>query len=63
MADPDLQIRGDARSQKNFFRPFGPQFGLKIMGEAGSPGPYPGSATGFNIRELTATSTRTSKKQ
>ena len=40
--DPDLQIKGGGypdpeikggRSQKNFFRPFGPQlFGLKIRG-------------------------------
>ena len=45
MADPDLQIRGGgggggaviqtlryggARSPKNIFRPFGPQFGLKL---------------------------------
>ena len=28
---------------KIFFRPFGPQFGLKIRG-AGPPGPFPGSA-------------------
>ena len=28
------------RSQKNFFRPFGPQFGLKIRG-GGPPGPLP----------------------
>ena len=54
--DPDLEIRGGGRSsrpldkrrggggggdrQKKFFRPFGPQFGLKIKG-----GPSPGSAT------------------
>ena len=31
--------------QKNFFPPFGPQFGLKIRGEPGPPGPSPGSAT------------------
>ena len=29
-----------------FFRPFGPQFGLKIRG-ADPPGPSPGSATAF----------------
>ena len=36
MADPDLQIRrgggGGGRSQKKLFRPFGPQFGLKLTG-------------------------------
>ena len=44
VADPDLQIRGrpghpepeitgEGRGiKKNFFRPFGPQFGLKIRG-------------------------------
>jgi len=30
VADPDLEIRGGGGLQKNFFRPFGPQFGLKI---------------------------------
>ena len=56
VADPDLQIRGrpghpdpeitgEGRGvKKEFFRPFGPQFGLKIGG-AGPPGPTPGSAT------------------
>ena len=38
--------KGDARSQKNFFRPFAPQFGLKIRG-AGPPGHSPRSATDF----------------
>ena len=33
--------RGGAVSQKNFW-PFGPQFGLKIRGELGPPGPSPG---------------------
>ena len=56
MADPDLQVgermgpghpdpeisRG-AVSKKNFFRPFAPQFGLKIRG--GGPGLSPRSAT------------------
>ena len=45
MADPDLQIRGqgggppdpDPGLQKVFFRPFGPQFGLKIRGGARAP--------------------------
>ena len=31
---------GEGRTQENFFQPFGPQFGLKIVG-----GPSPGSAT------------------
>ena len=35
---------GGARSQKNFFRPFGPQFGLKISAVGGG-GPSPGPAT------------------
>ena len=43
---PDPEIRGGGQSQKFFFRPFGPHFGLKIRG-AGSPGPSPGSATAF----------------
>ena len=56
MTDPDLQIReepghpgpeirGGGGSQKTFFRPFGPQFGLKIRG------PSPGSATAVRIVE------------
>ena len=28
------------RSQKKCFRPFGPQFGLKIRGRPGPPGPF-----------------------
>ena len=46
--DPDLEIRWGGRSSsplhkgvrslKNFFPPFGPQFGLKIGG-GGPPGP------------------------
>ena len=55
MPHPDLEIRGGGQSsrtfdgggglQKNFFRPFGPQFGLKIGGDPGPLGPSPGSAT------------------
>ena len=48
VADPDLLIkrgggwRGGGRGlQKISFQPFGPQFGLKIRGEAGFPGPLP----------------------
>ena len=51
MPDPDLEIRGEGRGrssrplekgglQKNFFRSFGPQFGLNIRGR-GPPGPLP----------------------
>ena len=39
---------GGGWSQKNFFPPFGPKFGLKIRGEPGSLGPLP------CIRHLTA---------
>ena len=43
--DPDPEIRGGVRSPPQIiFRPFGPQFGLKIGGE----GPSSGSATGIN---------------
>ena len=61
MADPDLQIRGrgggghpdpkirgEPGLQKNFFRPFGPQFGRNIRRGAGPLGPSPGSATKDN---------------
>ena len=41
---PDPEKRG-AVSQKNFFWPCEPQFGLKIGGVP--PGPSPGSATGL----------------
>ena len=38
---PDPEIRG-AQSPKNYFRPFRPQFGIKIRGGGtGSPGPSP----------------------
>ena len=45
MAPVHLQIRKGGRSQKNIFRLFGPQFGLKIRGEGVPAGPSPGSAT------------------
>ena len=35
---------GLQKTQKNFFRPFGPQFGLKIRGNL-APGPSPGCVT------------------
>ena len=39
---------GGAVSQKIFFGPSGPQFGLKIRGNPGPLGPSPGSASGNN---------------
>ena len=51
VADSDLEIRGGGeggRSPRKIFRPFGPQFGLKIRGEPGPPGPSPGSVTVFS---------------
>ena len=38
--DPDVEMRGGGDLRKNFFRPFGPQRGLKLGG-ARSPGPLP----------------------
>ena len=32
---PDPEISGGGASPKNFFRPFGSQFGLKIRGDPG----------------------------
>ena len=53
---PDPEIRGGPASQKNFFWPFRPHFGLKIRGGGPAPpGPSPGSATvmiGENFRIL-----------
>ena len=45
---PDPETRGGGGLQKTVFRPFGPHFGRKVSGgggEAGLPGPSPGSAT------------------
>ena len=53
VANADLQIRGEGGgviqpwdkggrgrpSPKDFFRPYGPQFGLKTKGGVGPPGP------------------------
>ena len=47
---PDPEI-GGRRSQKNFFGPFGPQFGLKIR-RGRPPGPLFGSATGIYCLDL-----------
>ena len=38
---PDPEIRGGGRLLKKFFRPFGPQFGLKIRGCPGPSGSSP----------------------
>ena len=45
---------GGAVSKKFFFRPFGPQFGLKLgwWRKGCSPGPSPRSATGRNFLRL-----------
>ena len=45
---PDKEKEGGGRSQKNIFRPLGPQFGLKTRG-AGLPGPSPGSASVYRV--------------
>ena len=46
---PDPEIRGGGGSlPKKFFRPFKPQFGLKIRG-GGPPGPSPKSATAQRV--------------
>jgi len=53
VADPDIQIRVGIREirempglKKTFFRPFGPQFSLKIR-VGGTLGPSLRSATGY----------------
>ena len=55
VSDPDLEIKGawssrpfdsgGERSPKNFFRLFGPQFGLKIRGRVSRAPPLSGYAT------------------
>ena len=45
MPDPDLGIREGGGGLQKFFRPFQPQFGLKIRGSPGPPGPSNGSLT------------------
>ena len=53
MADPDLQIREGPGLQKYFFRPFGPQFGLKISdggGGGGSPSSRSATALGSEVK-------------
>ena len=42
---PDPEIRGGGLKKKN--PPLRPQFGLKIRGGVGLPGPFPGSVTGL----------------
>ena len=61
-ADTDIQITGGGHPEirempglnKNFFRPFGPQFGLKIRGEGrpGPLGPFPRPATDKRVKKL-----------
>ena len=46
--DPEIRRWGARSLKQNFFRPFGPQFGLKIRGLPGPPGPSPGSVTGLS---------------
>ena len=50
---PSDKGAGGGRSQKNFFRSFGPLFGLNIRGGGGPglPGPSPGSATAYGSFE------------
>ena len=50
--DPEIpEIRGWPGLQKIFFRPFGPQFGLRMGGGGGKPpGPSPGTATGYIVK-------------
>ena len=47
-------IRGMPGLNKKMFRPFGPQFGLKIRGGGGpgSPSPFPISATDERVKKL-----------
>ena len=45
VADPDLQISGRRAVSKTLFRPFGPQFSLRIKKDLGPQGQFPGSAT------------------
>ena len=44
---PDREIRGGPSLKKMFFQSFGPQSGMKIMGDGPTPGPSPGSAMDF----------------
>ena len=46
--DPEIRRWGARSLKQNFFRPFGPQFGLKIRWVPGPPGPSPGSVTGLS---------------
>ena len=64
MTDPDLEKRGGGGVQKTFFRPFEPQFGLKIRGGGtGPPSPSLRSATGEGIRNLTLSRVQGLKKK
>ena len=44
---PAREIRGGPSLKKMFFQSFGPQSGMKIMGDGPPPGPSPGSAMDF----------------
>ena len=46
--DPEIRRWGARSLKQNFFRLFGPQFGLKIRWVPGPPGPSPGSVTGLS---------------
>ena len=51
--------KGGPGLKKIFFRPFGPQFGLKIRVGGGIPGrPSPGSASGYRLGSPTITTCR-----
>ena len=54
MPEPDLKIRGAVF--KRFFRPFGPQFGLKTKGGRGAGPP------GFSLRSATVDLRQKKKK-
>ena len=48
--DPEIKEGGGGGGgdlQKNFFDPCRASFGLKIKGDPGPPGPFPGSATDY----------------
>ena len=56
-----VRQRGPPVSKNNFFRPFGPHFGLKIRGGSDPLGPSPESATALDSETSTSTSKRFSQ--